>query len=203
MSMKKVNINYLTTPQFGIVAYAVFLLGGHKRAIDTEDIAKKADKLAPGRFSWRKYHDQINLELVRTALSDAKKSKNGSLVTGVGKKGWTLTPAGLQWVKKQLPNLSTKDFSRNREESKAGSIDENTWRRERSRILTTSAWGKWIIGDNKSIDPKDAKEVFRIDSYSTGSLRSLKINRVCSKFEDDPEIGSFIHYVAALLDGAS
>jgi hypothetical protein len=64
-----------------IVTLAVYLLGGDSQRIDTEDIAKKVNELAPGRFTWRKYLDQINIENVRTFLSDAKKSKNGCYPT--------------------------------------------------------------------------------------------------------------------------
>lgn len=58
--------------QAELVTVAVYLLGGELRKIDTEDTAMKAHEIAPGRFAWRKYPGQINLELVRVALSDAK-----------------------------------------------------------------------------------------------------------------------------------
>ena len=50
--------------QAEMVTLAVYRLGGAQRAVDTEDVAVEAHKLAPGRFSWRKYPDQINLELI-------------------------------------------------------------------------------------------------------------------------------------------
>jgi hypothetical protein len=67
-----------------IVTLAVYLLGGEAHKVDTEDIAKKSNELAPGRFTWRKYSDQINIEHIRAFLSDAKKPKNGAYLTGVG-----------------------------------------------------------------------------------------------------------------------
>ena len=45
-----------------IVTIAVYLLGGEREPVDTEDVAKKANELAPGRFTWRKYKDQIKAE---------------------------------------------------------------------------------------------------------------------------------------------
>jgi len=51
-----------------IVTIAVFLLGGESHAVDTEDIAVKANEIAPGRFSWRKYPDQINIETVSETI---------------------------------------------------------------------------------------------------------------------------------------
>jgi hypothetical protein len=89
---KKTLTHQLT--QCEIVILAVHLLGGDQHAVDTEDVAIKAHELAPGRFSWRKYPEQINLELVRVYLSDAKKPEKGGLLLGSGRTGWSLTTHG-------------------------------------------------------------------------------------------------------------
>src|SRR5512139_1564750 len=78
-----------------IVTLAVYLLGGDSEYADTEDIAVKVNDLARGRFTWRKYPDQINIENIRAFLSDAKKPKNGAYLLGSGKEGWLLTEKGL------------------------------------------------------------------------------------------------------------
>src|SRR5438128_1542724 len=97
--MEKVTDKLLTNPrQFQLAAVAVYLLGGAERSIDTEDIAHKCHELAPSMFSWQKYKDQINLELVRVSLSDAKKEKNGRLLSGSGREGWRLSSMGLDWI---------------------------------------------------------------------------------------------------------
>lgn len=57
-----------------IVTLGVYALGGATQAVDTEDVAHKANELAPGRFTWRKYKDQINIETVRKRLWDAAAS---------------------------------------------------------------------------------------------------------------------------------
>ena len=62
-----------------IVTLAVYLLGGASQFIDTEDIAMKANEIAPGRFTWRKYPQQINIENITAFLWDAKKPKNWQL----------------------------------------------------------------------------------------------------------------------------
>ncbi len=149
--------------QVELVTLAVYLCGGDTHAIDTEDIAVKVNELAPGRFTWRKYPDQINLELVRAYLSAAK-GRSGYL-SGIVKAGWTLTPKGLAWAKTEGQALLGQDTSRRREELKGGSIDEVRWRRERDRVLTTSAWKQWSTG-NQDILKRNAEEVFRIDSYA-------------------------------------
>ena len=100
-----------------IVTLSVYLLGGESRHVDTEEVAVKANELAPGRFTWRKYPDQINIENVRTFLSDAKKSKNGSYLAGSGKDGWILTEKGFDFAQRRAKETETEKrrrSSRNR-----------------------------------------------------------------------------------------
>src|SRR3989338_6764470 len=95
-----------------IVTLSVYLLGGESKHIDTEEVAVKANELAPGRFTWRRYPDQINIENVRTFLSDAKKSKNGSYLAGSGKDGWILTEKGFDFAQRRTKDLEGADLSR-------------------------------------------------------------------------------------------
>ena len=83
---------------YEIVVIAVALLGGESEVIDREDVAVKVSSLAPGRFSWRKYPDQIDLDSVGVALRDAKKSKNGALLVGDNTSGWMLSRNGVKWI---------------------------------------------------------------------------------------------------------
>jgi hypothetical protein len=134
-----------------IVTLAVYLLGD-QHAVDTEDAAVKAHHLAPGYFTWPKYSDQINLELVRVNLSNAKKPQNGALLLGSGRTGWSLTKGGLKWARQAALQSVDRDLTRSRAQSRAGSIDENRWRRERSRIQLSPAWKLWV-GQNQRAPP--------------------------------------------------
>lgn len=198
--MKKSQEKGLTVDlkQSEIVTVAVFLLGGDQRAVDTEDAAVKAHELAPGRFAWKKYPEQINLELVRVYLSAAKKADRGGYLSGSGRTGWSLTQNGLAWARRTARTLEGANLARKRERSQAGSIDENRWRRERSRILATDAWVRWVDGD-RNPPPKEAAEVFRIDSYAVGQLRETKITRLRSLFDEDDELGPFIARMSEIV----
>jgi hypothetical protein len=181
-----------------VVLLATYMLGGAQKAIDTEDIAIKAHRLAPGRFSWRKHPDQINLELVRVNLSNAKKSENGKFLIGSGRTGWRFTQRGLKWAQRAMPNLKKMRTDITREQSRSGSIDEQRWRRERSRITATRAWSMWLEGA-RDISEADAKAIFRIDSYAKGDLLETKITRVRSLFLEDEELGPFLDYLITVL----
>lgn len=199
--MKKRQEKSLTKApvQYEIVTLAVYLLGGDQRSVDTEDAAVKAHELAPGRFSWRKYPEQINLELVRVYLSDAKKPAKGGLLLGSGRTGWTLTPAGLQWAREAAQRFVGKDLTWTREQSRVGSIDENRWRRERARIQLTAAWRHWVKGAQE-LSRREAAEVFRIDSYAVGQIKETKITRLLTMFDEDQAIGPFLRRMAELLE---
>jgi hypothetical protein len=183
-----------------LAVLAVYLCGGDGRAIDTEDVAIKVHELAPTRFSWRKYPQQINLELVRVSLSDAKKEEKGALLDGSGKTGWTLTPKGLAWARVASASILKQDLSRTREQGRGGSVDEHRWRRERERVLGSRAFQSWRQG--QAIPYRDAAEVYRIDSYAVGRMRSMKITRLKSLFEQDDQVLPFLTHVAEILENS-
>lgn len=182
-----------------LVTLALYYLGGGGTAVDTEEVAMQVHQMAPGRFSWRKYPKQINLELVRVALSDAHKSENGALVNGTGRQGWSLTVAGQRWAKQNAQRLIGKDLKRVRVERTAGSVDVQRRERERVRILTTDAWRQWGVGHRRSdISWGAARDLFRIDRYVTGRTQEMKINRVREMFADDQELDGFLEAAASV-----
>ncbi len=196
--MTKKTLTPITHSEF--VTWAVSLLGGDQRRVDTEDVAVQAFQLAPKRFCWRKYPNQINLELVRVYLSDAKKPEHGELLTGSGRTGWSLTRKGLEWIRSARSRLEALGSSESETHvSRAGSIDSGRRDREHKRILALPAWSRWSQGD-KTVDRAEAREVFRIDSYSTDSVREAKLTRLRAMFADDREISSFLDHLSDEID---
>lgn len=193
---------YLTTITHAeLVTWAVYVLGGDQRRIDTEDVAVKAHQLAPARFRWRKYPEQINLELVRVYLSDAKKSEHGALLTGSGRTGWSLTQKGLLWVRSARAKVKALGADEQAgHQSRAGSIDSTRIDRERKRIMTMAAWFRWSSGD-RTVLMDEAWEVFRLDSYSTSSVREAKLTRLRAMFEDDDQLSPFLKHLSEEIDG--
>lgn len=194
--MKKSPLNTLTinftNPE--IVTIALSECGGASAPVETEDVAIKAFEMSPSRFSWKKYKDQINLELVRVCLSDAKKPKNGSLVFGSGSQGWSLSPAGVSWTIEHSDRSASISEEKPRVESKSQSPREQRWRRERDRLMLTQAYKEWQ--NQANIDPQVATEVFRIDSYADGNLVERKIARLIELFADD-ELSEFVYQAAS------
>jgi hypothetical protein len=175
-----------------IVTLAVYLLGGDTQYVDTEDVAVKANEIAPGRFTWRKYSDQINIENVRAFLSDAKKDKNGGFLRGAGKDGWLLTESGAAFAKAQVGSLENIDLSRERL-----SVKDRTWlQHERTRMLGSEAYTKFSEGMADAITSQEAESFFRLDVYVTGNAREDKIVRALNAFGSDPELGPAVRALA-------
>jgi hypothetical protein len=107
-------------PNRELVVYALYLLGGDTERVHTEDIALKSFDLFPASFSWVKYPQHPDKDIVRVALTDARKEQHAALVEGrTGQKrgltaktrrkpvedGWLLTSRGIQWIQENLVGL--------------------------------------------------------------------------------------------------
>lgn len=170
-----------------IVVLAVYLLGGENRPIDTEVIAVKASRLAPGRFTWRRYKGQISIEHIRVYLSDAKKQKNGRLLSGDGTKGWQLTSAGLRNALGTQDRIKGVSLARPR----SNPVEDRRRRAEIGRIQMLPAWAKYRNGD--SVTRREAEAVFRLTDYVRGGRRETLIDRVRLLFVRHPEYEAFVN----------
>ncbi len=178
-----------------VMVLAVYALGGDQKPVDIEDAAMKANELAPGRFTWRKYPGQVDLERVRVRLSEAKKPEHGSLLAGGGSKGgWHLTSAGTAWA------------SRNAHRAVAGSagrepvLAKDLKRRrvnEQVRIRGLPAWAKFAVGEDVSL--REAEAVFRVSEYVQEARRQQLVDRSRSLFVEDSELGPFLEAMAQIV----
>lgn len=180
-----------------VVALAAYLAGAERTNVDTEDIAVKANEIAPGRFSWRKYPDQIDLDLIYKHLWDLTKEDKGALVTGSKKEGWLLTPAGTALAEREVAKLESL-----REARVKRPRNEELWLgRERKRMLAEPAYRKVQEGRDGEITKVEAEKFFRLDEYVIGTARERKIQQAQNAFQADPEIGTAVTKIASILKG--
>lgn len=176
-----------------IVVIAAFRVGAAGLHVDTEDIAVKANEIGPGRFTWKKYPQQINIDTVRKRLWDAR--KRGHLV-GSERDGWLLTESGATFARQYRRRLGAEKTTRM-------SLNERKWRRiEKVRLLTTAAHLKFSSGEASRITVREAQGFFRIDAYVGKSAIENKILRIVNAFSGDHEIGPTVRHVASLVRGA-
>jgi hypothetical protein len=177
-----------------IVVIAAYLAGGDSTRVDTEDIAIKANEIAPGRFSWRKYPQQINIDAVRKRLWDACKPIKGGYVLGSEKDGWVLTEAGVRFARKSVGAVTGS--------KKPLSLKERTWLRlERQRLLSSDAFLKYSRQNKGAITKRDAEGFFRIDNYVKGEAREQKLLRILNAFGEDFDLGPAVSRFAAIVRG--
>jgi len=172
------KLSDLTNPQ--IATLGVARLGGDARAIDTEDIAIEAYKIAPKRFCWRKYPDRIEIATVRFALSDAVKM-TPPLLLGNNKGGWMLSPDGLKWVSSLPADFEGEEGTKSRT---VLAMQEA----ERIRLLRTTAFTKYHSNNRKSISLMDFYEFVRVNEYFPESKRRERFAAVENIVLDDPEL---------------
>lgn len=178
-----------------VVVLATYLAGGRTSYTDTEDIAVKANEIAPGRFAWRKYKEQINIETVRKRLWDATKAEKGGYLIGSERDGWLLTQNGLKFCKKHLRSLKVSTGKATRLSQR-----EKTWiSRERVRMLAESAYRKFTAGQMRKITPVEAERFFHVDDYVIGAARKTKIERSIAAFAADPLLGEATKRLAELV----
>lgn len=179
-----------------LVVVAAFLVGAQHSSVDTEDIAMKANELAPGRFSWRKYLDQVNIDTVRKRLWDATKPEKGAYLIGSEKSGWRITKAGFDFAKKQMTRLNGDDEQRRRK-SRNESVTET---REINRMLDETAFLKFRNNQRDSINKSEAERFFRVDDYVVGAARQAKIERFRIIASGSKELQAAIKFISALLE---
>lgn len=107
-------------PNRELVVYALYLLGGEQGNVHTEDIAIKCHELFPDSFSWTRYRALPDKDIVRVALTDARKQQYGALVEGRSGQtkghseqtqrrpapdGWRLTAKGVLWLRSHEQEL--------------------------------------------------------------------------------------------------
>jgi len=177
-----------------IVTIALLLCGGDARTVDTEDIAVKANEIAPGRFAWRKYPDQINIDTVRKRLWDARKENKGTLVRGTERDGWELTENGVRFARKARSQLGNANIT-----ARTSLKERRFVRAEKLRMLETEAYAKFSSGYQSSITARDAERFFRIDDYVLGEDRDKKVARSLNLLGNDRQLGPLVHFLAELV----
>lgn len=152
-------------------------------------------EVAPGRFSWRKYKNQVNIEQVRRRLTDAALADKGGYVTGSQKLGWQLTEAGMAFAQRAVVNMDKSLLAR----EPMSKVERNWANRERLRLLTSDAYLAYVSEGKSAITIRQAEAFFRLDDYIEGTGRDQRIDRILNVFGGDHELGEAAQFMAEML----
>ncbi len=171
-----------------IVIVALWWLRGEHELADIEDVAMSADAVTPGRFRWRKYPDQINIQTVGKALRDAKMH---GMATGTSARGWMLTDAGTE-VGRALAADAPETQAR-----RALTSQQKAWlHKEKTRLLAEEAFKKVASAAADTVTERELLRFFRLDDYIVGETRTARISRITHSFSDDPVLGVAVKILA-------
>lgn len=176
----------LTRP--GAATIALFQLGGDRAKVDTEDVAIEAGGLAPGLFSWVKYPERIDKELVRRALGDARLKKKWTI--GSHLQGWMLTRDGIVFARQNAERVK-------QQAQEGPQTRDPELARERVRLLASDAYEHAQRDGVAAVTDEEADAFFRLIAYIRGQARQRKIARLENAFRDDAELGPTIVALAA------
>jgi len=167
-----------------IVSLAVYKLGGEIKAIDIEDIAMEAFKCFPERFSWRKYHDRIDLRAIQYALKDASFVDNGEpYLTGSVKHGYMVTPFGKQFAlnNKLSPVENSEKLFRTKSTNEKLAL-------ERSRLLNSKAYVKFIGNKVEEITEIDFQDFTRVNEYFPDHARRRRFSLIENSVKENEKL---------------
>lgn len=157
-----------------IAVMATSQLGGALHFVHMEDIAMKAAELSPRRFCWKRYPDQVNLELVRYALKDELRVKN-KRVLGSMKGGWMLTPDGLSWC------ITTSNHAND-------DVLMDQIHQESDVAKRTLAFTKTLGGSGKDVSTADVEALLRVNEYFAERNRTERAVALANAAVLDPEL---------------
>lgn len=153
-----------------ILTLVIYQLGGSVNPVDLEDAAIEAFALAPKKFSWIKYEDQIDLRIVQYAIRDACKP-DVKYLKGTSKQGYMLTQGGLNWAKQYDEKRQLTTTSRRMSPS-------NLILREEMRLEKTQAYQKFISGEQDKITMMDFREFTRVNDYFPKYIKDQRYEKI-------------------------
>ncbi len=160
-----------------IAAVALLHMDGSEHAVDSEDLAMRMAELAPGRFSWKKYPEQINLERVRSSVKKMLEA-NPPLASGGVNDGWMLTPAGIQWAC-QTPGVASAPVLA-------------SLARGAALLRQSDAWEKFARLVPEEITVYDARRFLKVDEYTSPRRRRERVQAVSNIAAHDDDLHALV-----------
>ena len=174
-----------TAPNRQLLTVALGNLGGHEHSVHTEDVALEADRLLPGRFTWRKYPQYIDINVVLQGLGDARRKKYGEYVIGNNVKGWMLSKAGQIWLKTVLAS-DQSELSLLIGSGKGSLIFSQ--RQELYRLRKSDAFHQFANGQIKEITRSHLFEFARVNEYFSTKARVRRFNFVAATVQGEKHL---------------
>jgi|TARA_B100001964_G_C14233826_1_gene601424 hypothetical protein len=140
---------------------------------------KRGAMAAVIRFGWRKHPERIDLGVVKSALSDARKEH--WLVNNGRTEGWMMAPGGMKLVLRLGQAWSAEDHAR------TGSV-RGALESEQRRMLRSSAATKYHAGSQAEITKTDFERFARVNEYFPPQVRRERFSVIENAVEGVEEL---------------
>ena len=174
-------------PNLDIVTIALYILGNGTKSFDKEEIATKADEIAPIRFRWKTNPNMISDGLVWDALSNAR--KKGYVLENTTK--YLLTEQGIKFAQNNINKIKNYDQTRTRFNKKDKEVYENT----KDRILSSSLFLKAKENKLSEVESSEFHNFFRINEYMDKKQIREKIYKLKNMFVNDKNLNNNISLI--------
>jgi hypothetical protein len=176
-------------PNLDIVTIALYILGNGTKSFDKEEIATKADEIAPIRFRWKTNPNMISDGLVWDALSNAR--KKGYVLENTTK--YLLTEQGIKFAQNNINKIKNYDQTRTRFNKKDREVYENT----KDRILSSSLYLKATENKLSEVETNEFYNFFRINEYMDKKQVREKIYKLKNMFVNDKNLKNNISLITS------
>lgn len=176
-------------PNLDIVTIALYILGNGTKSFDKEEIATKADEIAPIRFRWKTNPNMISDGLVWDALSNAR--KKGYVLENTTK--YLLTEQGIKFAQNNINKIKNYDQTRTRFNKKDKEVYENT----KERILSSSLYLKAEENKLSEVESSEFHNFFRINEYMDKKQIREKIYKLKNMFVNDKNLKNNISLITS------
>jgi len=175
------NESTFTNGELAVIAIAN--LGGRTNPVDLEDIAIELFKIAPQKFSLKKYPNHVDIHIVRVSISHMALDKTPPFISGSIRTGYMLSPYGIKWIDEFgdiPPELLSGGYRRG---SELHSLDF-----EVRRIKKTEAYKNIVEGELDKLTTNSFREFLRINEYFTRKKVINRINIINNASELDEKV---------------
>ena len=150
-----------------------------------------AHKLSPGRFGWKKHRHLPNLGAASEALNDARRARNGALISGSPSENWMLTAAGIDWAQSHEQLLSSSFQQR------ASSLTASE-QREIRELQAHAVYTRWQQGGEPPAGNRIAPALLISASSPSAAIeRRLKQLTALAHTSADPQLKEYIAWLNA------
>jgi hypothetical protein len=174
-----------------LLLYAMYRLGGAGKYVDVEDVFMEMWRLAPARFSWRKYR-QPNYKIMSQAIADLTRREEGSdLLLGAGDTR-QLSAQGVRYVESRIELLQR--FATGEEKAPP---DRRPSQRVIAELAKQPLVREHLRGEGVDLNRDEMAELLRCAPDSPRSVwrERLETLRAAAADGDRPELTEFLDQI--------